>query len=460
MKKNETLQPKTARFVTGSTMHHVTVMSATGSVGLFAVFLVDFLTLGYIAQLNNHRLTAGIGAASLIMFLCRSVNIGLMIAVAALVSRTLGQEKRSEARHVATASLILLCLGALFVSVAVLPFLPLILPLVGATPEIYIPAREYLIITLPANGIAALGMGASAVLRAYGEARRSMFVTLSGALATAFLAPFFIFFLKLGVIGAGLTVALSNGIIAMVGLYFTVYKMRSLAAPNWTDIQNFYTPIMRVGIPAVGTNLATPIGNAFIAKMISNYGELAYSAYSIVDRLVPVAFCGFFALSGCIGSILGQNWGAQRFDRMRQALKDAAVLSIVYVLVVWCILYFSSPYIAHYFNADAYTTDLITFFCTTSGLFWFFNGMLFCANASFNNLGFPYLATLFNWGRATVGVLPFVLIGAYYGGVKGIYSGTIVGAVVFGSTALITAFWTITKLEKQAMKQIHLHKNL
>ena len=50
---------------------------------------------------------------------------------------------------------------------------------------------------------------------------------------------------------------------------------------------------------------------------------------------------------------------------------------------------------------------------------WFFIGLLFVANASFNNLGFPLLSTLFNWGRATLGTMPFALIGARYGGPEG-----------------------------------------
>ncbi|MDR1827195.1 MAG: MATE family efflux transporter [Methylobacteriaceae bacterium] len=443
---------KTARFVTGSIMRHVLVMAATGSVGLFAVFLVDFLTLAYIAQLGDHRLTAAVGAATLIMFLCRSVNVGLMVAVGALVSKNLGQRKREEARHVGTASIVILCIGTLFVSMLAMPLLPVILPMVGAGEEIYQPAAEFLYIVLPANVIAAFGMGLAAVLRAYGEARRSMIVTLAGGAATAVSAPLFIFGFHLGIVGAALAAVVSNVVMALCGAYYTVFRMQSLAIPRWKGVVTFARPVGIVGIPAIMTMLAPPVGDTFVAKMIAGYGVDAYAAYTIVGRFVPVAFCGFFALSGCVGPILGQNWGAGRFDRMRLTLKDSTVLSFVYVLVVWALLIYGHGLISKYFLADAYTADLIRFFCYASGGFWFFNGMLFTANASFNNLGFPFLATFFNWGRAVLGVIPFGWIGGYLAGVKGIYAGTVVGASFFGVAGLLTAFWTVNRLERRARK--------
>ena len=50
------------------------------------------------------------------------------------------------------------------------------------------------------------------------------------------------------------------------------------------------------------------------------------------------------------------------------------------------------------------------FFCQLSGFIWFFISLVFVANASFNNLGFPLLSTFFNWGRATLGMIPFAYL--------------------------------------------------
>ena len=70
---------------------------------------------------------------------------------------------------------------------------------------------------------------------------------------------------------------------------------------------------------------------------------------------------------------------------------------------------------------------------------FFFAGALFVANASFNNLGRPLWSTGFNWGRATLGTIPFVWWGAHYGPI-GMMAGQAAGVVLFGSLAIITAF--------------------
>ena len=63
---------------------------------------------------------------------------------------------------------------------------------------------------------------------------------------------------------------------------------------------------------------------------------------------------------------------------------------------------------------------------------WVFITCLFVANTAFNNLGFPLLAMLFNWGRATLGTIPFVTLGARsWGGVEGAMLGLVLGALDF-----------------------------
>jgi Na+-driven multidrug efflux pump len=81
------------RFVVGSTMRHVLVMTGTGAAGLIAIFIVDLVSLLYISWLNDPSLTAGVGLATVVMFFTVSINVGLMIPIGALVSRALGARR-------------------------------------------------------------------------------------------------------------------------------------------------------------------------------------------------------------------------------------------------------------------------------------------------------------------------------------------------------------------------------
>ena len=168
----------------------------------------------------------------------------------------------------------------------------------------------------------ALGMGASGVLRAVGDARRAMYVTLSGALVIAVLDPLLIFGLGLGWQGAAVGMMVSRLIFALVGLHGVARVHGLLARPTRADLARHAGPMAHIAGPAVLTAIASPVAAGFAASVIARFGDEAIAGNAIVERLVPFAFGGLFALSGAVGPILGQNWGAQRHDRMRRILRE------------------------------------------------------------------------------------------------------------------------------------------
>lgn len=442
-------------FVTGSTMRHVAVMTGTGSVGLMAIFMVDFLSLLYVSWLGRSETTAGVGFATIVLFFAISVNIGLMIGVTALTSRALGAGERDRARRIGGSSLVIMMLAGTAVTLAIWPFLPAFLTAIGAKGEAHAIALRFLIIVLPSNVLMAIGMGLSGTLRAVGDAKRAMYVTLAGGIATAALDPLFIFGLGMGVDGAAVATVLSRMIFAAVGLHGAVRVHGLIARPRLADIAQDARPLLGIAGPAILTNLATPVANAAVAAIMARFGDKAIAALAIIDRLVPVAFGALFAMSGAVGPILGQNWGAGRFDRMRRALNDAVTLAGIYVLVMWVALILGRHALADLFQATGLAAEIITLFCWISGPTWLALGALFVANASFNNLGFPFYSTAFNWGRATLGAIPLAWLGAVHDGPRGVLVGVAVGAVMFGAGALVMAYRVIGTLEAKATAKIN-----
>src|SRR5262245_33974811 len=173
----------TAKFVTGSTMRHVVVMTATGSIGLIAIFIVDALNLFYISLLGIQSLAAAVGFAATLLFFTISFAIGLTIACSAVVSRTLGRGDRPEAARLAGASMVYMGLVTGAITIAALPFLRELLTLLGAAGETLELAMRFLNVVMPSTPIVAIGIGTTGILRGVGDARRSMYVTLGGAIA-------------------------------------------------------------------------------------------------------------------------------------------------------------------------------------------------------------------------------------------------------------------------------------
>ena len=442
------------RFVSGRTMRHVVVMTATGSIGLVAVFAVDLLSLLYISWLGVPALTAGVGLATIVSFFAISINVGLMIGTGALLSRALGARERDAARRLAGSACVHMVLTGLAVTFVMLPLLSLVLHFLGANVETLAVARRFLWITLPSNFLMALGMGFSAILRAVGDARRAMYVTLTGGIVTAALDPLLIFGLGLGVDGAAIATIVSRMVFIFVGWRGAVGVHRLVARPRLDAVIRDALPLFAIAFPAILTNIATPIAGGFVTSVIARFGEEAIAASAIIDRLVPVAFGGLFALSGAIGPILGQNWGAGRFDRMRLILRDGVLFTAVYVAAMWLLLAAFRNLLVFAFNATGTGADLLAFFCLISGPMWFFVGLLFVANAAFNNLGFPLLSTAFNWSRATLGTIPFAAVAARYGRPEAILAAVALGSVLFGALAIVVAFRTVRVLERRGEPKI------
>lgn len=437
---------ETAQFVRGSILRHVVVMSGTGSIGLMAIFVVDLLSLLYVSKLGDPKLTAAVGFATIIQFFAIAINIGLMIAAGALVSRAVGSGDAAGARRIATSGTIHGLVVSAVLVVAMLPFLAPALAFLGADPQTASVAERFLWIALPSNLLMGPGMMFSGLLRAVGAARQAMYVTLGGAIVTAGLDPLLIFGAGLGVDGAAITTCVARATFALIG-FWGVRQHRMLASPNLAHVIADAPEVLRIALPAVLTNLAPSVASAFIAHALSRFGTEAVAGNAVIDRLSPVAFGGLFAMSGSIGPILGQNWGAARFDRMRGVLRSGALVTAAYVGLVWLVLIaFRGPLLS-LFALDGMAADLFGFFCLVSGAVWFFTGLLFLANASFNNLGFPFYSTALNWGRATLGTVPPALIGAHLYGPRGVIAGIGLGSILFGLAGIVLAFRTVATLE-------------
>jgi Na+-driven multidrug efflux pump len=85
------------------------------------------------------------------------------------------------------------------------------------------------------------------------------------------------------------------------------------------------------------TRIATPVGNAFVTGAILTCGGEAIAGWTVIQRIIPVASGLLFALSGAIGPIVGQNFGARRFDRIRSTARDSLKATLVCVLCVWAL---------------------------------------------------------------------------------------------------------------------------
>lgn len=439
-----------AVFLEGNLFRHISVMSLTSSLGLMAVFLVDFVDMVFISMLGNAELAAAVGYAGAILFFTSSFGIGMAIAAGALVARALGAGDPLGARMRATTTLIYgFVFGAVFAGL-VWANLGGLVTLMGARGDTHDLAVGYLQIIIPSLPLLLIGMVGGAILRAHGAARRAMYATIIGGLVNAVLDPILIFGLDLELTGAALASVAARVSIAAAALYPILRHYGGFSRPTREEFMNDFSHIFTLALPAILTQLATPIGQAYVTRAMAEFGEEAVAGMAIVGRLTPVAFGTIFALSGAVGPIIGQNYGAGNFGRVRRAYLDGLLFTALVVVAVSALLYLLRAPIGALFLLEGVSRQIVFLFCGPLALAWFFNGMIFVSNAGFNNLGHPYYSTWTNWGRHTLGTVPFVMLFATWFGAAGVLIGQAVGGVLFGLMSGALAMRVIARQDPPA----------
>lgn len=436
------------RFVTGSLLKHILVMTSAGAVGLMAIFVGDLANIYFLSRTGDEAVVAAVGYASSILLISTSIGIGLLIAATSLVAPALGAGQRERARELSTGSHILTFLISAALSVVLWFAIEPLLISFGATGRTLELATIYLAILVPTLPMLALGMTSSAVLRSVGDPRRAMHVTLIGAVVNTVLDVVFIVQLGLGIEGAAIASLLARVAIMAVGFHGVINIHNLMGRIDLATLKKDTPAFVSIATPAILTNIASPAGNAYVTFAIAAYGDAAVAAWAIVGRIVPVAFGAIYALSGNVGPILGQNYGARASGRMRDVLTLSLFTMVAFTVAAWIILALAASTLANAFNAGEEARDLIVFFCRWLSPLFVFMGALFIANAAFNTLGRAQYSTFLNWGRATLGTIPFVLAGGALAGAYGVLAGHMMGGIIFGVIGVIRGYQLIARIGK------------
>lgn len=435
------------RFLTGSTMGHVMRMTATGAFGITFVFLVDAVNLVWISKLGDPRLVAAIGFAFAIQFFSVSSGVGLMIASTAMVSRSIGARARPLARRQAGAAMITAAGFQACVAALVVLFRHELVELAGATGETAALAARYLLITMPSLPLMAIGMIASGVLRAEGLGAKAMYVTLLSGGLLMMVDPILILWLGWGLDGAAIGLFAFRIALMALGLYFAIVQHTLIAKPSRGEFLSLTRPYMLIALPAIATQLATPVGNYLLTMVMAPFGDDAVAAWAVVGRLTVVAFGGVFALSGAIGGIFGQNFGARRLDRVRSTYRDALVFCLGYTLTMWGVLIFATPHVIALFGLSGQGAEVLWAFTTVGVGGFVFVGTLFVANAAFNNLGRPGRSTFLNWSKEAVLGWPAATALAVLYGAPGVIYGQATASALVGAAGCLWAWYFVRGLD-------------
>lgn len=251
---------------------------------------------------------------------------GAMIGIGAssLISIKLGQKDMDIARSILGNALVMNVIMGLSLSAVCLTFLDPILYTFGASEHTIGYAREFMTILLIGNVFTHLYMGLSNLLRATGFPRKSMAIMILSVFINAILAAIFIFVFEWGVAGAAWATVIAQFTAAILQFIHFANKKNevSFSAGIFVLKKRIIAGILSIGLAPFFINLCASLVVILINQALkSTGGDLYIGAYGIVNRVVMVFGMVVFGLNQGMQPIVGFNYGARKYKRVKQALR-------------------------------------------------------------------------------------------------------------------------------------------
>ncbi|HEY9594340.1 MAG TPA: MATE family efflux transporter [Spirochaetia bacterium] len=268
-----------------------------------------------------------------------SVLIG--VGTSALISLSLGEQKREKAEQVLGNGFCLnLVISAVIAGIGI-AFLDPFLRLFGASEAVLPYARSFALVVLLGTPFATVSQGINGFIRAEGNPRVAMATQLIGPVLNVFLCPFFIFVLKLGIVGSALATVISQavGTAWVLAYYLGGNSLLKLRIPNFRPRPSVVGPILAIGSAPALSDFASAVMNGIMNNQLERFGgDLAVTAMGIVFAVSNLVFLTALGIMMGVQPVIGYNFGARLYLRVRKAQLAAVAAATVFVAVVWAVV--------------------------------------------------------------------------------------------------------------------------
>lgn len=275
----------------------------------------------FVAKLGTSAAGA-VGIVFSLMAVIQAIGFGLGMGSGSNISRLLGQQKNKEADIIASTGFFSAITFGLILTFFGTIFIDYLMKNLGATETILPYAKDYAKYILFGAPVMCASFVMNNILRSEGKAALSMVGITFGGILNIILDPVFIFVFKLGISGAAIATLLSQCISFSLLLSCFIRKKSTtkLHIKNVSKKIGTYLLIIKTGLPSLCRQALASTATIFLNVSASFYGDSAVAAMSIVGRIFMFTISAMIGLGQGFQPVLGYNYGAKKYDRVREAI--------------------------------------------------------------------------------------------------------------------------------------------
>lgn len=413
----------------------------------------------YLGRLPGHLALTGLGLClPIISILMGFANLCGM-GGAPLCSICRGQGESEEAERIMGNSFTLLLLFGSALTVLCLMFRRPILYLFGASDDTFPYANDYLTIYILGTLFVMISLGMNPFINAQGFSRMGMVTVAVGAAVNIALDPIFIFLLDMGVRGAALATVISQACSAVWVLKFLTGR-RALLKLRLSALRlraGRVKRILSLGTSGFVMSMTNSLVQVLCNASLEAYGgDLYVGVMTVVNSIREIITMPVQGITNGSQPVLGYNYGAGRYQRVRQGIRFTVVLTVGYSIAVWAVVMLLPGALIRIFNNEP---DLIAAGIPAFHIYFatfFFMAFQFIGQSTFVGLGRSRSAVFFSLLRKAFIVAPLTLILPLVGfGANGVFLAEPISNVLGGLSCVLAMYFTVYRRLGQMPDQLH-----
>lgn len=437
-------------FTKGSVIHNILELAAPMIMAQIVHVLYNIVDRIYIGRMpeNSTLAMTGIGLTLPILTIIIAFTNLFGMGGAPLSSIARGKGDDEEAEAIMGNSFVLLVIFGVLLTILGLIFKEPVLLLFGASPDTFPYANDYITIYLMGSIFVMIGLGMNSFINAQGFGKTGMVTVLLGAVVNIILDPIFIFVFDMGVKGAAIATILSQMISSVWILLFLCGKktILRLKIKNLRLKKSRISRIVNLGFSGFVMAVTNSTVQIMCNKSLQYYGgDLYVGIMTVINSIREVISLPVSGFTNAAQPVIGYNYGARSYSRVRSAIKFMSVVCIAYTTIAWGILHLFPAFFMKIFNQDP---ELISKGLPALRIYFFGFFMMslqFSGQSTFIALGKSREAIFFSLLRKAIIVVPLtLLLPKLFGlGTMGVFLAEPISNFIGGAACFFTMLATV-----------------
>lgn len=421
--------------------------------------MVDQLFIGHsIGVLGN----AATNVAFPLSMVCTSIGLLCGIGGAANFNLCMGRKDPEHAKSYVGSAISMLAILGVILCVAVQLFLRPMMLLFGATPDVIDYACTYTRITSIGFPFLIVTIGGSNLIRADGSPKFSMLCNLVGAIVNTILDPLFIFVFHMGMAGAALATITGQILsFALVVFYLRGFKTLPLSLSDLKPNMACWARIAALGATPAFNQVAMMVVQIVMNNTLTYYGsnsvygsDIPLACAGIISKVNMLFFSFVIGISQGLQPIVSFNFGAQKYDRVKDAYKKAVFAATAISIVAFlCFQFFPRQIIGIFGSGSEEYLHFAERYFRIFLFFTFLNGIQPVSSNFFTSIGAPKKGIFLSLTRQIIFLLPLLLIFPYLFGIDGVMYTAPIADLAAASVSIVMVvreFKIMAELQKSA----------